>query len=385
MTYSVYQHWDPLTSCVVGRCYDPTFFSFVKNQKTRQILEKLAEETEEDCQELIKLLEKFNVNVLRPEIPDVKSLFIDNKWIPPPIAPRDYFIMMGKQLFVPQIPNRSHAWNSFYMKIKESTWPNFQNQKQMIESNFSYCESTLKKFQAFSIIDQQKHDIKLSFYQSIFDHIKSTETEIVYTDLDYISGCYVSRIGRDLFFATQDYHDDQKKILNEVNQLFTTTRNHVVNSGGHGDATYCPLGKGLIVSLKDIPTYADTFPNWEVVYLQPSQYEHSENFIRVLKQNYGKWWLPGFETDNGLCQLIENYFDNWVGNAAETVFEVNILLVDPFNMIVSSHNSQVENACKRYNINMHISPFRHRYFWDAGIHCITNDLNRLGDMGTFLW
>jgi hypothetical protein len=25
---------------------------------------------------------------------------------------------------------------------------------------------------------------------------------------------------------------------------------------------------------------------------------------------------------------------------------------------------------------VHVSPFRHRYFWDAGIHCITNDLNR---------
>ena len=37
---------------------------------------------------------------------------------------------------------------------------------------------------------------------------------------------------------------------------------------------------------------------------------------------------------------------------------------------------QVESACARYGVNVHVSPFRHKYFWDAGIHCITNDLDR---------
>lgn len=384
MTFSVYQHWDPLQSCVVGRCYDPTFFSFIKNQQTRNILEKLAEETEEDYQQLITLLKKFNVDVIRPEIPDSKLLFVDDKWMPPPIAPRDYFITIGEKLFVPKIPNKSHAWNSFYNSIKEEKWPDFLNEQEMIESTFSHTNSVLDSFGTFSQLDQHKHDIKLKFYENIFKHVASSGTNIVYTDLDYISGCYVSRIGQDLFFATQNYHDDQQKILSEVNQLFPTTQNSVVNSGGHGDATYCPLAPGLIISLKDIPTYADTFPDWEVVYLPPSDYTQTQNFINVLKQNKGKWWLPGFETDGDLSQIIEHYFDNWVGNASETVFEVNILIINPTNVVVSSYNQQVADACNRYNITMHVIPFRHRFFWDAGIHCITNDLNRIGTKGAFL-
>ncbi len=39
--------------------------------------------------------------------------------------------------------------------------------------------------------------------------------------------------------------------------------------------------------------------------------------------------------------------------------------------------NQVESACARHGIEVHVSPFRHRYFWDAGIHCITNDLHRM--------
>ena len=69
----------------------------------------------------------------------------------------------------------------------------------------------------------------------------------------------------------------------------------------------------------------------------------------------------------------------------ETVFDVNMLVVDEKNVIVSAHNDQVESACARYGVNVHVSPFRHKYFWDAGIHCITNDLDRMSDgQGKFI-
>jgi hypothetical protein len=68
--YSVYQHWDPLQVCLVGRTYPPEFYSWINDPVTRQRFETLAQETEEDYQVLIKLLEKkFGVRVLRPEFP----------------------------------------------------------------------------------------------------------------------------------------------------------------------------------------------------------------------------------------------------------------------------------------------------------------------------
>ena len=88
--------------------------------------------------------------------------------------------------------------------------------------------------------------------------------------------------------------------------------------------------------------------------------------------------MPGFEQNQDLVNMVDYYFDEWVGQVSETVFDVNMLIVDPKNIVVSAHNDQVESACARHGIEVHVAPFRHKYFWDAGIHCITNDLDRSG-------
>ena len=49
MRHSVYQHWDPLQACAVGRSYPPEFYSFIK---IGFVMEKIAIETEEDVQKI---------------------------------------------------------------------------------------------------------------------------------------------------------------------------------------------------------------------------------------------------------------------------------------------------------------------------------------------
>jgi len=383
--YSVYQHWDPLQVCLVGKTYPPEFYSWIKDSSTRQKFEKLAEETEEDYQGLIQLLEgKFNVKIMRPEFPeDLNDLYIGNKWVQPPTAPRDYFLMIQDKFWIPKIPNASHAWSVFYRQNKLSWWNDFVRPDDFYSAMPEFADDIRTKFSKFKKNDQQHLDAKLKFYEHVYTDVHSNGNEIVYTDLDFINGCFVSRIGNDLYFATQTYHDDKQGILNQVNQLFPTTNNRIVNSGGHGDAVYCPVTPGLIISLNDVPTYADTFPGWEVVYLPPSNYEHMREFEWSMKRNKGRWFMPGFEQDNNLINMVDHYFDEWVGQVSETVFDVNILIVDPKNIVVSAHNDLVEAACARHGIEVHIVPFRHKYFWDCGIHCVTNDISRLGQMGNF--
>jgi len=378
--YSVYQHWDPLQVALVGRTYPPEFYSWIDNAVTRQRFEKLAEETEDDYQNLISLLEKkFQVRVVRPELPeDLTSLYICNKWVQPPTAPRDYFLMIQDKFWIPKVPNGSHAWSVFYRQNKQSWWPDYVRPNDFYEAWPEYAEEIKLKFQKFNFADQQHLDAKLGFYNHVYTDIESQGNDIVYTELDFINGCFVSRIGHDLYFATQTYHDDKKAILNKVNQLFPDTRNHVVNSGGHGDAVYCPVTPGLIISLNDIPTYQDTFPDWEVVYLPPSNYQHMREFEYSMKRNKGRWFIPEFEKNQDLINMVDHYFNDWVGQVSETVFDVNILIVDPKNIVVSTHNDQVEAACARHSIEVHVVPFRHKYFWDCGIHCVTNDLSRDG-------
>jgi hypothetical protein len=188
-----------------------------------------------------------------------------------------------------------------------------------------------------------------------------------------------TRIGKDLYFGTNP-GQDISRLKNIIDQKYTTTRNHIVDTAGHADGIYCPVCPGLIISLKDVPTYADSFPGWEVIYLPNQSWSAVKPFLDLKRKNKGRWWIPGFEYDKDVVSVVETWLSHWTGYVEETVFDVNMLIIDPKNVMVFGYNKQVFDALDRYGITPHIVPFRHRYFWDGGIHCVTSDLHREGEM-----
>ena len=154
----------------------------------------------------------------------------------------------------------------------------------------------------------------------------------------------------------------------------------MLNIGGHSDGTFCPVSPGLIISLNDVTTYANSFPGWEVVYLPGQSWDKVDAFLKLKKKNKGKWWVPGEELNENFTEFVESWLAHWVGYVEETVFDVNMLMIDQKNVICNNYNKQVFDAFELYGITPHIVPFRHRYFWDGGIHCITSDLHREGVM-----
>lgn len=332
--YSVYQHWDPLKVCIVGRSYPPEFYSWITVPHVRSLFERIAIETEEDYQNIIKKLQEFDVEVLRPTVFDQSthpSHYLagdDSKYIRPPMTPRDHCVMIG---------------TTFYENFLHSDgWQNG--------------------------------------YEHIIEHVKA-QGNIVRSknyNSQLIQGGMVSRLGKDLYFGTEHYNQDQGPMQKMLDQEFPKTRNHIVNTGGHGDGTYCPVCPGLIISLHDVPTYATTFPDWEVVYLPGQSWDQILPFLGLKAQNQGRWWIPGFEHDQDVINVVEQWLSHWTGYVEETVFDVNMLIIDPKNVMVFSYNQQVFDALDRYGITPHIVPFRHRYFWDGGIHCVTTDLHREG-------
>jgi len=333
MTYSVYQHWDPLRVCVVGRSYPPEFYSWITVPHVRKLFERIAIETEEDYQNITKKLESFGVKVLRPDVLSDRSHYLmpdDSRYIAPPMTPRDHSVMIGNVFF--ENFNTAPGWTNGYEHIIEH-------------------------------VKAQGNTIRSYSYKT-----------------DLINGSMVSRIGQDLYFGTDNYSQNLTELQSIINCEFTNTRNHIVNTGGHSDGVYCPVCPGLIISLDDVPTYTDTFPGWEVVYLPGQSWDKVKSFLDLKQKNKGKWWIPGFEHDQDVINTVEQWLGHWTGYVEETVFDVNMLIIDPKNVMVFNYNKQVFDALKRYGITPHIVPFRHRYFWDGGIHCVTSDLDRDGVM-----
>ena len=110
MSWSVYQHWDPLKVCIVGKSYPPEFYSWIKVPRVRSLFEKIAQETEEDFQKLIKKLQSFGVEVLRPDLPT--QTFLNGKYVQPPMTPRDYMTMIGQTFY----ENVCFDFKTFYNK-----------------------------------------------------------------------------------------------------------------------------------------------------------------------------------------------------------------------------------------------------------------------------
>jgi glycine amidinotransferase len=373
MTFSVHQHWDPLKVCVVGRSYPPEFYSWITVPHVRSLFEKIAIETEEDYQNIIKKLESFGVSVLRPTIP-VNS-FINGKYQPPPMTPRDYTVMIGETFYENYSGSFKEAFKEAYKRVMDPSWP---------ECNSIEEFATLPAWIQEECTDTHKileYQQSLRAYDNIFKHIQQQGNTIKSHHREsMLNGAMVSRIGQDLYFGTTSYNQDLTSYTQFINTEFADTRNHIVNTGGHSDGTYCPVCPGLIISLQDVPTYKDTFPGWEVVYLPEQSWTKVESFLQLKEKNKGKWWIPGFEHDQSVIDVVETWLGHWTGYVEETVFDVNMLIIDPKNVMVFNYNKQVFDALTRYGITPHIVPFRHRYFWDGGIHCITSDLHREGTM-----
>ena len=382
--YSVYQHWDPLKVCLVGRSYSPEFYSFIENDRVRTVMERIARETEEDYQKLIKLLESFGVEILRPEVSDnYKDYIVNGKIIRPPMTPRDYTIMLGTDFYFKptNILKRLQAnWEIW----ASPGWPVVPTNEEDIKNLPNFVKKAIEeRFLGYPLESPELSGLTRFSWGKSLDKISDHGTVIcnrVPSALHDFNSAEITRIGKDIYLGTYQYGEYDYEQVENLKILYPQYRWHIVDTGGHSDATYCPVKPGLIVSLKDIPSYAKTFPDWEVVYLPGQSWDKVRPFLDLKEKNAGKWWVPGEELNDEFTAFVEDWLDHWVGYVEETVFDVNLLVIDEKNVVVNNYNKEVFQAFDRHDVTPHIINFRHRYFWDGGLHCITSDIHREGTM-----
>jgi hypothetical protein len=376
MTWSVYQHWDPLQVCIVGRSYPPEFYSWITIPHVRNLFERIAIETEEDYQNIIKKLQSFGVEVIRPNLPE--QTFVDGKYVKPPMSPRDYTAMIGDTFYINEYCTFPIDISKIYNHVRDSSWPdcaNWDDFEKLPAAIKLECMSMHQLDQSTTVSLNQQ-----GCYNHIIDQIQNQGNQVRFNLHDLINGSQVARIGKDLYFGTDPYDRNLTQFQQVLNQEFINTRNHIVNTDGHSDGVYCAVCPGLIISSHDIEDYSKIYPDWEVIYLPREQANQFDQYTMLKNKNHGRWWVPGFEHDTELVELVETYLPHWTGYIEETIFDLNMLIVDSKNVLVFNYNKQVFDALSRYGITAHVVPFRHRYFWDGGIHCVTSDLHRTGSM-----
>ena len=343
-----YATFDPLKHCWIGSGFKTEWFSdldIYKNDKIMDPLKRIAEETEEDYQDLEKILKDAGVKTYRSVLDREKYKTLE-KIMRPPMFPRDHFAVVGEKLYV-----TGGAHFTF---------------EDMIRS-----------------VDRKDLHIEVSLPHKA-------------GELDVNSAC-MTRVGKDIWWDVEkppadNYHtfrtdnyaskQDRQKSIDKYKNMWEEQgfRVHLTHRGYHSDGVLSVVKPGCIVSLADVHNYEKDFPGWDVLYLPDSHFSYHSDFNKMKDKVGGRWWLKGEEHNDQLIDFVNTWLNDWVGLVAETVFDVNMLSIDQNTIICNNYNKEVFAHFKKHKVEPIIYNFRHRYFWDGGIHCMTQDLYREGTM-----
>lgn len=344
MIINSYTSWQPLEEVIVGRAFPADYFDFIANAQVRNQLQQILNETEEDLDNLAKVITDFGAQVRRPALADrndfQQSQIKGNGAPLPPLTPRDWQITLGNKLLR-------------VLPITELDDLCRQYERQ----------------QPGSVIDP---------------HGGSWKEDCI---LNGASASCIVRVGRDVFFDNSDFLRPEQTRWIVDNVLGPEYRVHEAVTDGHGDAVFAILRPGIILSSKhDVNLNFDRdFPGWEVCKVwDPSIWAAMEVGKFKYENNPGAWYVQGQTPTPEFTEFVDTYLTRWTGFVAETVFDVNCLVLDEQHVIFSAYNRDVFDFCRRHGIEPIVCELRHSYFWDGGISCCTQDIRRRGGLETYL-
>ena len=371
MKFNLWNKWDPLRVCMLGNNYAPEFFNGVP-RRAGDPLKRICEETLEDVEYFKEVLTQFGVTVIQPDM-DRSERFIDNPFsvVRGPLMPRDEHLVIGNACYIsgddhPAVSEKLRQYGpcedyrntdhphvmteEYYDIIKGIDYPSYQDfmDNRFVESYF------------------EPHVWQELCNYKMHSGLNSASTFVL--GKHFLIGC--------------EYKNEHVYNAETINLCLPETRKFKIVEtlmDGHTDGNFHPLKPGCILSLFDVQNYQETFPGWDVCYLAEESWAKVKHWQDLKKANAGKWWLAGEETNTEFTDFVEKWLQDWVGYCEESVFDVNVLMLDEHHCVVNNLNNKKVNAFfKKHKIEPVHVPWRHRFFWDGGIHCITLELIREG-------
>ncbi|MBY0384027.1 hypothetical protein K2X05_02620, partial [bacterium] len=180
------------------------------------------------------------------------------------------------------------------------------------------------------------------------------------------------KCGKDLFYSHPGIDEWKEKgkgtpsgiewLKREIGDGY---RLHAAPCAGHLDGKIALLKPGLVIAWdpKHIP---EKLKRWDLIQVH-SPNPFPEYFQKIKKQRFYK-------------DFVTQWLKEWIGYVDETVFDVNMLSVSEKVVITNGYNKDVFEKLKTFGVEAIPWNFRHQYFWDGAIHCVTLDIRRRGGL-----
>lgn len=335
--------WDPLEEVIVG---NPLRARFPTADRSTQLAEfpdrsleeipqgpfpqRIIEETEEDLNEFVAVLEKLGVTVKRPETWPHEAKFSTINWESEGYynyCPRDLMLVIGDHII--ETPNviRSRAQESFSYRA------------MMVD----YLKSGAKWYSA----------PKPMLLDSLFDVDMNKPTPR--NDEPAFDAANILRLGRDLIYLVSATGNElggqwlQTILGDEFRVHFLKD----VYYGSHIDSTFVALRPGLMLcnpARINNDTLPDILKQWEVIYSPPME-STGRYDADYLSKSIGSEWI-----------------------------DMNLFSINPNLVVVDRDQTALIKLLEKQGLDVIPLKLRHSKMLGGGYHCITLDTRRKGTL-----
>lgn len=349
---------------------------------------RMAHEINEDLENFNQVLASFGAKVIRASQPT--GYFDEANPYTAPLQVRNTHAVVGDTMF--------HVNEDWYLPIDPILRSYSPNVKDLVESNNLFYYKNMS-----DSVECHNPSLDMWYSRAKYQELAGDDWP---TFEDYVSGNRTSNdairaelreFAHALEYETKELGPLQgpnlinleDKILIDANEFcdyaswFNTHKTdqreiqQFTSKAGHVDGCFAVLGNKTILGISPLIDYDKFFPDYTVVTVPQDSYQDQIHAFEIMKEKVGgAWWLAGEEYNEQFINYVETTLKAWTGYTAESIFDVNVLALDAHTICVSNITPEVQKGLKQQGIECILVPWRHRFFVDGGLHCITLDLYR---------
>lgn len=340
----IYTNWDPLREVIVGNCAEGHH---------RNKLARIFQETKEDLDTLADYLVKLGVSVHRPrviEYPnniDLANFKIQNPTAP--IVPRDQYLIYGHTIYqtYTSMPDRYLDSVSYYHIFKD-----------FFDSGYNWLSMPPPILD--TLVDKWWANGEHVYHEQLKDRI------LWHTATMFKCG--------DKLVTNIEGPGNKAGLEWMMRNLPAGT---IVDAGNTQQQKFGHIDHGWFMTNDDLvfcvnkDWVPESLRNKQLVELQ----DHFEKFD-------DKKFITDYSNTEGKFSdaWIDKWLSEWKGYAQAVFFDSNVLVIDNNNVLFSNYQPGIFKVMEKHGINCHVVSQRHGLFWEAGIHCLTLDLVRDGEL-----